>query len=221
MKGMISASVMCIDVFGFAETLSALEERRVDYLHIDVMDGHFVPNYALGTDICSMIRKRTEIPFDFHLMTDVPLLDVERFDIRPGDIVSVHAEGTPQITRVLDRIAEKGAKPFIALNPGTPLNVLEETVGAAEGILIMTVNPGFSGQKAVPHTIGKIARARAELIRLGRPELPVEVDGNVSFGNAKLMAEAGADIFVAGSSSVFKSGLTPGEGVDMLRLAIG
>jgi ribulose-phosphate 3-epimerase len=220
MKGKIAPSVMCIDVWRFAETMAALEEKQVEYLHIDVMDGHFVPNYALGTDICRMIRKRTSIPFDFHLMTDLPLLDVERFDIRPGDIVSVHAEGTPQVMRVLDRIAEKGARPFLALNPGTPLSVLEETVEAIDGLLIMTVNPGFSGQKAVPHTIKKIARARAELARLGRPELEIEVDGNVSFANARLMADAGADIFVAGSSSVFRSDLTAAEGVDMLRLAI-
>ncbi len=211
---------MCTDVFALGKALSVFEDRGIEYLHIDVMDGHFVPNYALGTDFCRMIRSKTGIPFDFHLMTEVPLSDIERFEILPDDIVSVHAESTPHTVLVLDRIKALGAKPFIALNPGTPLEVLEETVWHSEGVLIMTCNPGFAGQKLVPHTIDKISRVRHKLVSLGKEDFPIEVDGNVSFENAAKMRAAGADIFVAGTSSVFRKDLTLIEGIDFLRKAI-
>lgn len=211
---------MCADVFSLGKTLSVFESKGIEYLHIDVMDGHFVPNYALGTDFCRSVRDRTSIPFDFHLMTEDPLGDVGRFEIKPGDIVSVHAESTPHVVLALDRIRALGAKPFIAFNPGTPLGVLEETVRHVEGVLVMTVNPGFAGQKLVPHTIDKISRVREKLKELHRGELPIEVDGNVSFENAAKMSEAGADIFVGGTSSVFRQDLTLIEAIDMLRKVI-
>ena len=210
---------MCADIFRIGEIITEFENKGIEYLHIDVMDGHFVPNYAIGSDYCRMIRKRTSISLDYHLMTTDPLNDLERFDIREGDIVSIHAESTPHTVLALDRIRKIGAHPFIALNPGTPVNVLEETIHHADGVLIMTVNPGFAGQKLIPHTVEKIARVRSKINNLGY-EVPIEVDGNVSFDNAKMMAKAGANIFVAGSSSVFNSSIQLSDAIDMLREAI-
>ncbi len=215
-KKMISPSMMCAGLAGLEKTLKEMEENKTEYLHMDVMDGLFVPNYALGTDYCRMIREMTDIPFDYHLMIERPEEKIDWFDVREGDIVSVHAESTHHIQKALSIIRSKGALAFAALNPGTPLCALDEILDDVDGILIMSVNPGFAGQKAVPGCFSKIERAR----KLVGEEMPIEVDGNVSIANAAKMSESGANIFVAGTSSVFRRDMTLTEGIEIMRKAV-
>lgn len=200
---MISASLMCANLIDLKTDLKALEAAGADMLHFDIMDGEFVPNYSLGTDMIRIVRKYTNLPFDIHLMVNKPEDKLDYFEIQQGDYVSVHYEATQHISRTLQRIKEKCAHPIVAINPGTPVSVLKSIVHEAEGVLIMTVNPGFYGQKLIRYTIDKIYETKELLKEQCLKNHLIEVDGNVSFENAVLMKKAGADIFVAGSSSIF------------------
>ena len=169
------------------------------------MDGVFVPNYTLGPDYCKAMKANCTIPLDLHLMIENPEDRLGWFEIREGDAVSVHVEATRQLQRTLDRITEAGGKPIAAINPATPLSMVEEVFGCVHGILVMTVSPGYAGQKLVESTIGKIARLRAMLDERGYTDVRIEVDGNVSYPNMQRMRAAGADMFVIGSSGFLKS----------------
>ena len=215
--GLISASMMCADIFSLAPVLKTLEEYRVEYLHIDVMDGVFVPNYQLGTDYISQLRRRSAIPLDIHLMITKPEDKLDWFDIREGDLVSVHYESAVSVQRALVMIRQKGAKPVLALNPATPISVLEDSLPDVDAVLLMAVNPGFAGQSLIPQIINKISRLRNWLDSLGYDRVKIEADGNVSFMNAYKMRTAGADIFVAGTSSIFRDGMTTGDAITGLR----
>lgn len=221
MKRMISPSLMCADFMNLGDELKKLEKGNIEYLHVDIMDGVYVPNYTLGTDFVKRIHAATDIPLDIHLMIDEPTAKLDWFELCEGDYVSVHYESCTHIQRALNLIRERGARPMLALNPGTPLTVLEELMPYIDGVLIMTVNPGFSGQKLVTSTLGKITRCRELLDRNGYTEVDIECDGNVSFENAKLMKEAGANIFVAGTSSIYSKADTLENNLARLRAAIG
>ena len=169
----------------------------------DVMDGKFVPNLMLGTESIKHLREVTDIPLDIHMMVEKPEEKLDWFDIQPGEYVSVHAESTRHLQRTLAKIADYGAHPMVALNPATPLCMLEDVLDDVSGVLLMTVNPGFAGQKLVPQTLGKITRLRELLDKTGHEEVFIEVDGNVSFENAPKMYHAGARAFVCGTSSIF------------------
>ncbi len=216
----ISPSIMCADFFKLEETLRSFEQSNIECIHVDIMDGNFVPNFTLGTDFCKALRKATNIPLDLHLMVNNPEEKLMWFGIDAGEYVSVHYESTPHICRVLQKIKDLGGKPFIALNPGTPLCVLENLIGLIDGVLIMTVNPGFSGQKLIPGMIEKIKLTREFLDNRGYSHVEIEVDGNVSFENARKMSDAGANIFVAGTSSMFHSDFSLCEGAERLRRAV-
>ena len=206
---------MCADFMNLGRDLKEMERLGIEYLHIDIMDGSFVPNYTLGTDFVSVVKKNCGIPLDIHLMIDEPERKTDWFNFGEGDYVSIHYEATKHVQRAIQKIKDKGAKPMLAINPGTPLCVIEDVAADLDAILIMTVNPGFAGQKLVAQTLDKIKRAKNMY-----PNLEIEVDGNVSFANAKLMSQAGADIFVAGTSSIFTKDKTFDEAVKMLRESI-
>ena len=217
MKRMIAPSVMCADPFALAESIRTFAETGIELLHVDVMDGSFVPNFTLGTDYIRALKAHTGILLDLHLMIDRPETRLSWFAFGEGDWVSVHAEATPHLHKAVAAVRERGAHAMVAVNPATPLCVLEEVLPELSGVLVMTVNPGFAGQKLVPSTLDKIRRLRTLLVACGNGSAAIEVDGNVSFENAKRMKEAGADIFVAGTSSVFAQGATLAENIAVLR----
>lgn len=217
MKNKISPSMMCADLLDVLPTVRAFEECGTEYLHIDIMDGSFVPNFTLGTDFVKSLKKKTSIPLDIHIMVEDPEKALGWFAFGEDDYVSVHAESTRHLHRTLSLIREKGAKPMVAINPATPISAVEEVLDYVDGILVMSVNPGFSGQKLVESTLEKIRKLRSFLDENGYEHIEIEVDGNVSFENAKRIKDAGANIFVAGTSSVFNPNFSLAEGMRRLR----
>ena len=220
MKSKISPSMMCADFMNIRTVLETFEKCGIEYLHIDIMDGQFVPNFILGTDYCRLMKKNTSIPLGIHLMVEEPESKIAWFPIGEGDYVSVHVESTRHLQRVLALIKSKGARSMVAINPATPLSAIENVLDDIDGVLVMTVNPGFAGQKLVPATLKKIKSLREYLDQNGYGHVEIEVDGNVSFENAEKMRAAGADIFVAGTSSVFKAEFPLEEGIRKLREVI-
>ena len=203
-KAKLAPSVMCVSEWqGSEEVLKKLEKGGIELLHADVMDGVFVANLMLGTDSIKHLRKASPIPLDIHLMIERPEDKLDWFGIQPGEWVSIHVESTKHLQRALAKVREYGAHPMVALNPATPLCMIEDVIADIDGVLLMTVNPGFAGQKLVPQTLEKITRLRKMVDDMGRQDVVIEVDGNVSFENGVKMRKAGADIFVCGTSSLF------------------
>ena len=221
MNKKIAPSVMCAPVFAMEECLTEMEECGADLLHLDIMDGSFVPNYTLGTDFVRQLKARAKLPLDIHLMIDDPESKLDWFAFGEGDYVSVHYEASHHLNKALRAIRARGAKAMVAINPATPICVLDSMLDDIDAVLVMTVNPGFAGQALIESTLKKISRLRQYLDQNGYPEIEIEVDGNVSFENAKRMSEAGANIFVAGSSSVFHKASPLPENIAKLREMIG
>lgn len=200
----LAPSMMCVPQWeNPAKAVKTLENAGVGLLHMDVMDGEFVPNLMLGTESIKQLRRVTNVPLDIHLMIERPEDKLHWFDIQPGEYVSIHAESTKHLQRTLAQVRAYGAHPMVALNPATPLCFIEDVLADVDGVLLMTVNPGFAGQKLVPQTLEKISRLRKMLVDVGRTDVLIQVDGNVSFETAPKMRTAGADIFVCGTSSIF------------------
>lgn len=200
---MISASMMCADLVNLKETLRIFEEEQVDYLHIDVMDGAFVPNFGLGVDYIRSLRELTKIPLDIHLMVRDPEYKLQWIGIQKDDIVSIHYESTFQVQRALDWLEPFGCKKFLAINPATPIYAIEEVLDYIDGVNLLMVNPGFAGQKIVESTLKKAAKLQQFLEQHCKADLIFEADGNITLEHAKQLRAIGADMFVAGTSSVF------------------
>lgn len=212
----ISASVMCADFLKLKEVIMELESCKVDFLHFDIMDGHFVPNFTMGPDILKAIRKITDLPFDTHLMIYEPEKYIETFIKAGSNIVVIHTEACVHLHRTIDLIKKLGAKAGIAINPATPLSNLDYILDEVYMVLIMAVDPGFAGQVMIPNSINKIRELRKKIKDMSL-DVHIQVDGNVSFENAPKMVSAGADILVAGTSSIFHHEFTISEGIKRLR----
>lgn len=211
-KGKISASMMCASLDKIFYYLTELKENNVEFLHIDVMDGEFVPNLALGTDYVKSLRRITDIPFDYHFLVNNPINKMPWFNIYEGDQVSFHYEGNSNISECIDYLTRLGVKKFIAINPETDFHVLDPYFMDIDGVLVMMVHPGFAGKKMIPQTINKVRELRNYLNEHGL-DLEIEVDGNISIEHAKILYECGANIFVGGSSSIFMRGEKPLESI--------
>jgi ribulose-phosphate 3-epimerase len=195
----LAPSALSADFSVFAADAARVERAGADLLHIDVMDGHFVPNISFGPAVMKSLLGKTNLPFDVHLMIENADRFIPEFVTDRTEYIVVHQEACEQLGRTLDLIRDLGAKPGVALNPATPLSSLDCVLADIESVLIMTVNPGYSGQKFRPAGIEKIRRLAA--IRKERGlSFRIGVDGGVDLGNARALAEAGADIFVTGSS---------------------
>ncbi|MEG0291414.1 MAG: ribulose-phosphate 3-epimerase [Anaerovoracaceae bacterium] len=205
-KGKISASMMCAGLDKTFYYLTEFKEAKLEFLHIDIMDGSFVPNFALGTDYVRSLRRISDIPFDYHFLVNDPLEKMSWFDIREGDQAAFHFENNNNIKECLNYIKRLGARSLIAINPGTDFKVLDPYLDDIDGVLAMTVHPGFAGKKLVPETIEKVKNMREYFNEIGRGYLEIEVDGNITIENAKKLYDVGANIFVAGSSSLFRKG---------------
>lgn len=212
----ISTSIMCADFLHLGRVIRELEEAGADYLHFDIMDGHFVPNFTMGPDILKAIRGETDLPFDTHLMVCDPERYVEAFIQAGSDLLVIHLEACKHLHRTIDLIRKNGAQPGVAINPATPLSALDYLLDEVYMVLVMAVDPGFAGQVMIPSVIGKIRQLKYKILESGL-DVKIQVDGNVSFQNAPKMVSAGADILVAGSSSVFQKDMTIAEGMRALR----
>jgi ribulose-phosphate 3-epimerase len=210
-------SLMCADLLHFEDHVRRLESAGAQLLHFDLMDAHFAPNMPLGLANLEQLRPKTALPFDVHLMVENNDLFVEKLAAIGVQMISVHAESAVHLHRTLTRIRELGIKAGVALNPATPLSALEYVLDDLDFVLIMSVNPGFAGQKLVPSAIGKISHCRK---MLGDRNIPIEIDGNVSFENIPKMVAAGADILVTGTSSIFHGGGSLTENAAKIQKAI-
>lgn len=199
----ISASLMCGNPYTLQEDISLLKDEKIDYLHFDIMDGNFVSNIGFGLDFIHFIRKQTSLPFDFHLMVENPLKIIPQLNLHKNDIISIHFEASYYLEDILALIKSYRCNLFIALNPQTPICILDSVYQFINGINFLTINPGFSGQTILPIATEKFLRLKDFLKKKNWEHLIIEVDGNMSFSNAQKFKEMGADIFVAGTSSIF------------------
>ena len=216
-KAILSASIMCADILNLGKALKEIEEAGIEYLHCDIMDNHFVPNMMLPPELLNKLKGAVKIPFDYHIMAQNPESIIEKLVLSENDIVSVHYESTYHLQRAITMVKEKGAKASVAINPSTPISVLDEILPELDMVLIMSVNPGFAGQKIVPTSFDKIRKMRQMLIEKKLENILIQVDGNCSFENVPKMYNAGADVFVVGTSSVFKKDVPISVGTKKLK----
>lgn len=195
----IAPSILSADFADLGGEIRRVAAAGADLIHVDVMDGHFVPNLTFGPPVVAAVRKATKLPFDVHLMITNPQEMITPFIKAGADIVTVHAETAPHLHRLIEAIHEQGAKAGVSINPSTSLTAVEEVLDIVDLVLVMTVNPGFGGQKFIPAMIDKIRRLR-RMIEACQLTADIEIDGGVTVDNARQIATAGASILVAGSA---------------------
>ena len=214
----IAPSILSADFARLADAVATVEAAGADQIHVDVMDGHFVPNITIGPPVVAALSRVTRLPLDVHLMITDPDRYLEAFASAGASIITVHTEAVTHLHRTLSRIRQLGARAGVAINPATPLDHVQEVAGDFDVLLIMSVNPGFGGQSFIPRSVAKVAAAKAMLAAAGSAA-DIEVDGGVDLTNAATLAGAGATMLVAGAS-IFGTA-NPGEATQALRRAVG
>lgn len=216
MRGMLSPSLMCADILNLQSEIKVLDNLGVDYIHLDFMDGKFVPNITLDASLIKAVKPVLKnMKRDIHIMAYEPQQYFGRMNIGEGDIVSVHIEACDNVRDVLNIIRNRGAKSFLAISPDTKAEVINDFLDIIDGVLVMTVYPGFAGQPIVEGSFEKIAEVRKIIDNSGK-DIILEVDGHVSWDLCQKMRECGADLFVAGSSSVYSKGMKIDEAVNKM-----
>jgi len=214
----LAPSILSADFSRLGEQVAEATKAGADYIHIDVMDGRFVPNITIGASVVATLRNWTNLPLDVHLMIEAPWEQVNQFAEAGADIITVHIEACSHIHRVVQTIKELGVKAGVALNPGTPISILNEVLSSLDLVLVMTVNPGFGGQTFIETMLDKIVRLRAELDRRGLIA-ELEVDGGINAEIAPQVVTAGARVLVAGAA-VFDSGQTVEKALKKMRASL-
>ncbi|MFL0249903.1 ribulose-phosphate 3-epimerase [Clostridium neuense] len=213
----LAPSILSADFSKLGEQIKILENSKADFIHIDVMDGNFVPNISFGFPIIKSIRKYTKKTFDVHLMIENPSRYIEEFVKCGADIITIHYETDKHIDRTINYIKSFGIKAAVALNPGTPVMCIKDILGLVDMVLIMTVNPGYGGQKFIDYSLDKIREVK-ELSKNMNKDILIEADGGIGAGNIKNVVEAGANVVVAGSA-VFKDNAIE-ENINLLKGSI-
>lgn len=212
--GKIAPSILSADFTRLGEEIKAVEKAGADYIHIDVMDGHFVPNITVGPMIVKAARRASGLPLDVHLMIENPELYIDDFVKAGSDLITVHAETVTHLHRLLGVIREAGVRAGAALNPATPLSSIEYVLEHVDMVVLMTVNPGFGGQSFIPEVLPKITELKKMIVQRGM-KLDIEVDGGINVKNIAQVAQAGANVFVAGNAIFGSRDYT--ETISMMR----
>lgn len=213
----LGASVACANFAALEVDLRQLSASHIDFLHIDIMDGRFVDNFALDFSAMETVRRITELPLDCHLMIEQPERYIDRAAAAGAAYITIHFEATHQVQKALQQIRSAGARSGVALNPATPVESLEYILDDVDVVTVMTVNPGASGQRLIPAMLRKISDVRCALEEVGRGDVDIEVDGNVSFAHIPEMIRAGATMLVGGTSSVFHKDYSIPEAITAVR----